>query len=321
MIIFSRRLGYALALLCSFIATASAATWSSTTDDQRGIVTLQLDGAPFATYHYRDPQTPRPYFANIQTPTGERITRNFPPQPSDLQDHPLMHPGLWLAFGDLSGADNWRLTRPVEHVRFVQPPTVQNNELRMVVENHYRTADGNETACHEMCAYRFGALPHGVLVLWDSRFTNPDAAFSFGDQEEMGLGVRVATSVTVATGQGGRILNANGQRNEGEAWSQAADWCDYSGPAGKLAVGATVMPHPNNFRRAWCHCRDKGLLVMNPFGRQHFTDEPASTIVVEPGEEFRLRYGVLFHWGESLDEFDPAAAYKAYVELSDESPK
>ena len=26
----------------------------------------------------------------------------------DLDDHPTMHPGLWLAFGDINGADFWR---------------------------------------------------------------------------------------------------------------------------------------------------------------------------------------------------------------------
>jgi hypothetical protein len=310
----------AIALVCGVCSAASGATWTATNDDARGVTTILLDGAPFTVYHYRDATTTRPYFASVFAPTGVKITRNFPPKPGDLPDHEVLHPGMWLAFGDISGADSWRLTAPVDHVKFVQPPTAKDGELHMSVENCYRAVDGKKRVCKEVCKYRFVSLPYGVLVMWDSRFSNPDAEFVFGDQEEQGLGVRMAASVGVYSNKGGRILNSNGQRNEKEAWSKSADWCDYSGPVGEplgtLFVGATIIPHPENFRRAWCHCRDNGFMAMNPFGNNAFTGGEKSAIKVEPGEEFRLRYGVLFHWGDSMEAYDPAEGAKQYVQLS-----
>lgn len=99
-------------VLHSAIAAAaheSSATWSSTHQADRGAIQIYLYDKPFITYSFRDSQIPRPYCANAYTPSGAKITRNHPPAADDPQDHDKMHPGMWLAFGDLSDADSWRL--------------------------------------------------------------------------------------------------------------------------------------------------------------------------------------------------------------------
>ena len=148
--------------------------------------------------------------------------------------------------------------------------------------------------------------PGGYLIDWASEFTGPED-FAFGDQEEMGLGVRVATPLTVKNG--GQILNSDGSKNEKQVWGKQADWCDYGGEIDGQPVGVTLMPDPKNFRRSWFHARDYGVLVANPFGRNAFTKGEKSKVVVRKGETFRLRFGVLVHSGK----VDVAAAYKDWL--------
>ena len=133
----------------------------------------------------------------------------------------------------------------------------------------------------------------------------------FGDQEEMGLGVRVATPIAVQ--QGGAIVDALGRRNEREVWGNAADWCDYSGTVDGRHAGILTMCDPRNFRPSWHHARDYGALVVNPFGQQAFRKGPASKVVVKPGESFRLRYGVLLHAGPPDAAPDLKAAYADFI--------
>jgi hypothetical protein len=296
------------------MAREPEATWTSFHHKERGTIQINLQGKPFITYSYRDSRISRPYFANAYAPSGAKITRNHPPAADDPQDHDKMHPGMWLAFGDLSGADSWRLAAPIEHVRFVSQPRTTDDTLKFGVENRYKSNDGQREICREVCDYTLAKSPNGVVVYWDSKFRSGGDSFVFGDQEELGLGVRLAKSVAVKSGLGGRILNSNGQKNEKEAWGQQADWCDYSGPVGDEFVGIMIMPHSANFRTAWCHSRDTGFLAMNPFGRNAFTGKEKSAIVVQANHPFRLRYAVLFHWNDRPQDFNPQHAYREYLQ-------
>ncbi|MHC4178872.1 MAG: DUF6807 family protein, partial [Planctomycetota bacterium] len=74
-----------------------------------GKLLIHVGGRPLATYVYADKQIPRPYFAHVRVPGGIQVTRNHPPdKEKDPTDHATYHPGIWMAFGDLSGSDYWR---------------------------------------------------------------------------------------------------------------------------------------------------------------------------------------------------------------------
>jgi len=306
---------------------AGADAWSTHRTAGVDTVEIHLHGKPFATYHYRDQKTPRPFFANLFGSSGVKVSRNHPPGPDDLQDHDTYHPGIWLAFGDLSGADSWRLKAPVEHVRFVEEPREHHGALQFVVANRYLKEDRATEVCRETCRYRLFELPHGVLIDWDSSFQSKDSKIVFGDQEELGLGVRLATPINVKSNKGGRILNSNGEINEkgldGKpgVWGKQADWCDYSGTVGNEFVGMMLMPHPNNHRRSWAHARDYGFVALNPFGINAFTKAPKNETVVPAGTPFRLRYGVLVHWHGQSSDFDPASEYQKCLALQNASPR
>ncbi|MBI2946064.1 MAG: PmoA family protein [Verrucomicrobia bacterium] len=268
-------------------------------------------GQPVATYVWRDTKVLRPYFKNVHAPGGIQITRNHPPvEGKDAMDHADLHPGIWLAFGDLNGQDFWRNKARAEQERFVEQPVAQANEIGFTVANRYLSTDG-KLVCRETCRIRWKAKPEGYLLIWESTFHSDDADFVFGDQEEMGLGVRVATPITVKSG--GSMLNSAGGKNEKGTWGKTADWLDYFGAIDGKSVGVMLMPDPANFRPSWFHSRDYGVVVMNPFGRNAFTRGEKSRVVVKRGEKFRLRFGMLLHASPPDKLLDRAAAYQAFL--------
>ena len=313
--------GSSVALLISL--ALSSVAWAGddapevTFDAQPGKVIIQIAGKPFATYVYEDPDIPRPYFCTVHAPDGVQVTRNHPPiDGEDPTDHATYHPGVWLAFGDISGADFWRNRARVEHDGFVEPPKDDVGTASFRVQNRYLTDAGQEI-CRETCRYTVAVRPEGHFLLVDSEFSSDSGEFVFGDQEEMGFGVRVATPISVK--KAGQILNADGQKNEDDVWGRRSDWCDYSMTKDGGRTGVVLMAHPDNFRPSWFHARDYGLLLANPFGRNAFTKGPKSEIPVRQGETFRLRFGLLVYTASASDPLSYGkAAYRQYVELAGE---
>jgi hypothetical protein len=278
-----------------------------------GEVVLTVSGKPVATYVYSDEQIRRPYFAHVKSPGGIQVTRNHPPiAGKDSKDHATMHPGIWMAFGDLDGEDFWRNKGRVVHEAFVTEPTGGPGKGAFVVRNRYERASG-ELVCREQCRVTLLVRPEGYLLLWDSTFA-ADREFYFGDQEEMGLAFRVTTPITVDNG--GTMRDSQGRKNGDGIWGKTAQWCDYSGTVDGRKIGMTVMCHPENFRSSWMHARDYGFIAANPFGRNAFTKAQPSKVVVTLGKRLRLRYGVLTHDGPPDAPTDLEAAYQDYLTLS-----
>ncbi|MFG0335475.1 MAG: DUF6807 family protein, partial [Maioricimonas sp. JB049] len=274
---------------------------------------ITLGNVPFAEYVYRDEQIPRPYFAHVNAPGGLQVTRNHPPVAgTDRTDHAGMHPGIWLAFGDLDGADFWRNKARIEHVRFIEPPAGSTASGTFVEEKRYLRDDGSE-----ICRERFRCMiiprPHGRLLVWDSTFTGK-RSFAFGDQEEMGLGMRVATPLSEV--EGGRLRDSEGRTRASLIWSHSARWCDYSGAIDGQPAGMTLMSHPDNFRESWLHARNYGFVAANPFGRKAMNKGPLSSITVEPGASLRLRFAVWIHSGDGGEPESIEAAFAEFITLT-----
>lgn len=301
------------------VAALAAGGWSA--EDADGSLRLSWGGKPLARYVYDDPAIPRPYFADLCTPSGVQVTRNHPPVAGqDRMDHPEFHPGVWLAFGDLSGADNWRLKAKVKHHSFSSQPTAEaDGAAEFTAENHYLDADGNligkSKACHTLTV-----TPIGLLVTYDESFSS-DKEFFFGDQEEMGFGVRLATPLRVekagpdpASPGTGEILADGGRHGSAEIWGQPAKWLDYRGRLDGEPAGMALFCHPDNFRPSRMHARDYGFVCANPFATAAFKAGAPSRTVVSAGESLRLRYAVLCHSGEPLTVSQLDRAYERYVD-------
>jgi hypothetical protein len=289
-----------------------------------GRLTVAVDGLPIAVYCYKDARITRPFFTHVRAPNGMQVTRHHPPiEGQDLVDHDTFHPGIWMSFGDISGSDYWRIMAPVRHVKFVERPKGGDGKGTFAVRNKYLDQkDPSKVVCEEVARYTFLTRPEGYLIIWDSTFSS-DKEFAFGDQEEMGLGFRVATPLRVEKKSegdlppgNGTIVDSEGRKNGDEVWGNSADWCDYSGTIAGQHVGITLFCHPKNFRPSWFHARDYGLLEANPFGRQAFGKGDKSSVAIKPGETMRLRYGVLLHAGQPGSKPDLKSAYTDYVELT-----
>lgn len=244
---------------------------------------------PVAHFVFKDEQILRPHFAHVHTPDGTQVTRTHPPVAGkDAVDHATMHPGLWLAFGDVSGNDFWRNKATVRHERFTGAPTVKAGQLTFATESSLVATNGMSLAT---LGSRFAVsrVGEGFLLTWDAAFTPTADGFYFGDQEEMGFGVRVATELTEK--KGGVITSSSGATTAKATWGKPANWCDYSGVLGDRRVGIAVFAGPQNFRASWFHNRDYGLMVANPFGENAFTKGTKSRVPVAKGETFRLRFG------------------------------
>jgi len=279
-----------------------------------GKLLITIGGTAFATYVHEDSKITRPYFAHVRSPAGIQVTRNHPPiEGQDATDHATMHPGVWLAFGDINGNDYWRLRAKVKHEAFAEGPEGGAGRGTFTVRNRYLSAEGDRTVCVERCHYMILVRRAGYLLICDSTFTSESGDFAFGDQEEFGLGMRVATPISVR--QGGHITDSEGRKNEKQVWGKQADWCDYSGTIKGHRVGMTVMPDPNNFRRSWYHARDYGLVVANPFGRNAMTRGEKSKVAVREGEAFHLGYGVFIYAAPAGAKVDIDAAYRDYLKI------
>jgi hypothetical protein len=306
------------------LAAAENASRIEFVQDKKQLAVI-IDGLPIAVYTFDDPKISRPYFAHVRAPGGVQVTRNHPPVAGqDIMDHDTYHPGIWMAFGDISGADDWRLKAPVRHAKFIDAPKGGDNQASFAVRNEYLDGTASKIICREDARYTFAVRPAGYLLLWDSTFFG-DREFTFGDQEEMGLGFRIATPLRVGkTGKedvpagNGEMVDAQGRRDEEGIAGNAAEWCDFSGTMDGQRVGMTIFCHPKNFRASWYHARDYGLLVANAFAQEALAKSGKCNVLVDPGEKLRLRYGILIHAGPPDVRPNFAAAYQDYLKLAED---
>ncbi len=269
---------------------------------------ILLNGHSLTEFVYRDPQILRPYFTRLRTPTGIPVTRNHPPVAgSDATDHDTMHPGVWLAFGDINGADFWRNKGQIVHREFTKKPAISEGALTFETRSDLLSPAG-ETLGQMISALEIRVVRNGWRLLWKASL-HAASELQLGDQEEMGFGVRLATPLIEK--KGGSIVNAAGQKSAKETWGQAAAWCDYSGQVDGVPAGITVVASPDNFRPSWWHNRDYGLMVANPFGRKAMKHGDASVITVTRDKPLTLGFAAIVHQGS--DYASDSAAREAFA--------
>lgn len=295
-------------------AEPASGAWAVARRGDALVITKQ--GAPVGEFLPGDASMKRPGLANLHAPLGAAVTRAHPPREGiDATDHALMHPGIWLAFGDVSGHDFWRNKASLEHDRFEVEPEASPDGVRFAARARFRTENG---ATLGSIVNRVAVVdrPQGRIVAWLATIRAGEAALVLGDQEEMGFGVRLATGLEEKAG--GRIVNADGAATAKGTWGRTSSWCDASGRAAEpyATAGITVVAAPANFQSSWWHNRDYGLLVANPFGRRALTGGAPSRVTVAPAEPLRLGFAAVLHDARAGDPpHDPEAAAAAAIDL------
>ncbi|HUR59529.1 MAG TPA: PVC-type heme-binding CxxCH protein [Opitutaceae bacterium] len=265
-------------------------------------------GRPVAEYVFKDAETLRPHLRNLFAPDGARITRNHPPLAGEPSDHATMHPGAWFAFGSINGEDFWRNKGRVEHERFLAAPEVRDGVLRFMTSNRLVSA-GGQTIASQVLRYAISRQGDAYLFICETTLRSDAHDLVFGEQEEMGFGVRLATPLIEKNG--GKIVNNEGRTTAKATWGRVADYCSYSHTVDGRVIGAAIFASPANPRRSWWHTRDYGLMVANPFGKRVLPEGSDGNLTVKRGDELTLRFGLLLFSAAAIP--DLAATYREFA--------
>ena len=251
----------------------------------------------FAKYSFKDETCKRPFFFNVHAPDGTLLTRRYPPvEGVDATDHAAMHGGIWLAFGDISGEDFWRNRGRVEHKEFLELESEKEGVLSFKTRSRFVTSEDREIG-EAVEHYKVVRMGSSYGMSWDADIRSVqltgEKGLIFGDQEEMGLGVRMATPLIEKNG--GEILNSDGLVKASGTWGKSAKWVDYSKEEGGKRAGVLLIPREENQRSSWFHNRDYGLMVANMFGRKSLTGGESSRMEVREGESLKVGYVVVWY--------------------------
>lgn len=272
-------------------------------------VFVKFEGQVIAEYRFLDPKVSHPYWSVLRTLSGVQVTRNHPPRDNfDALDHPGMHTGAWLAFGDVDGNDYWRLKASVKPTDLHILPIEETGAVSFQVKNQWCRNQDTSVQLVETTRFRFRRVQGGYLLEWETKLEAEDSDATFGEQEEMGLGIRMATSLAVDKGLGGRMLDSQGRRNGKEIWGNKVEWCDYAGPIENQWCGITVLVDSKNGRECRCHARDYGFMALNPFSTHVFTGGEPTPFVLRKGQTVALRFGLYVHQFEKEADFSVVPA-------------
>jgi len=300
-----------IAVTCSSCTSADPSGHSGFSFTEKADrLSIAFDHNQVADYVFSDPNILRPYFAHVRTIDGIQVTRHHPPISGvDPVDHATMHPGVWLAFGDISGNDFWRNKATIRQDKFTAAPNADKDQLTFATQSTLISTNG-EALGRLDSSFILTRVREGLLLSWQATFAPTADTFTFGDQEEMGFGIRIATPISERNG--GTVRNSDGLTGAKPAWGKTASWCDYSGILSNRWVGITVMSDPRNFRPSWFHSRDYGLIVANPFGQKAFAKGEPSNVLVKKGDSFSLRFAAFIHSSRSNQPPDIDSAYRIF---------
>jgi len=299
------------------LSGASVAALSVALVDVNGEVEFRIAGELFTSYHYGGGIV-RPFLYPVIGPGGKGMTRNYPMiqnVPGETNDH-KHHRSVWVAFGDINGADDWSEEEGcarIIHRQFLEkscgPVFGRIRTLNDWVDNQ------GGKLMEEVRTITIYNLPKtGRIIDLDVVFRATEGDVRFGDTKEGGIAsVRVATSMD--GDKGGLITNSFGGVTEAECWGKPAHWCDYSGSVDGRIVGIAIFDNPGNFRypTRW-HVRDYGLFTANPFALSAYAGDPNvdGSHIVKSGKAFPFAYRLYLHNGDA-EAGSVAEQYHGYI--------
>jgi len=297
-------------------------------------VTFKIDGELFTEYVLGG-EGNKPYFWPVIGPDGKAMTRAFPMKdvPGEKQDHPH-HRSFYFGHQFINNMDTW-------HEKATLLEKAKGDEKKLaeslkklgkteVLKVNRAEALGDHAILETTSVYRDS---EGKPMLEDDRtftlrvdpatgdrlidvvltFRGTEETVTLSDAKDAGFSIRVAHSICVEAGQGGRIATSEGKIDQ-DAWGTRAKWCDFNGPIDGKIMGVAILNHPDSFRypTPW-HARTYGLFTANPFGLKSVAKEAADgAVTLKKGESFTLRYRVILHRGDEKAA-DIEKAFSAYA--------
>jgi len=287
------------------------------TQEEGDVLSLKSKGVEVGQYQYGH-KWARPFLYTILGPKRLRVTRGYPAVegiPDEDHDHPH-HKSIWVAHGDVNGADNWSEGKghaTQKHVSFskiVSGPVY----CGFLANNDWLANDGTRLLGESREVLLYETVREERILDFAVTFTATEGDVKFGDTKEGGLlSVRVRGSMNGS--REGLITNACGAVTEAENWGHRASWCDYSGPADGMVAGIAIFDHEDNplYPTYW-HVRDYGLMTANPFALSYYKNDKSldGSWMLQSGVSATFRYRVLIHLGDT-DGGQVAAKYHDFI--------
>jgi hypothetical protein len=312
------------------ISIRSEAARGFSTEKTASGITVKFNGKLFT--RYVTDQANKPYLWPVIGPTGKKMTRAYPMQTVDGEqhDHPH-HRSIYFGHQNTHGVDTWhedqtwteRKLTPEKlkeklaglgstvHRKFAKVESSRDHAL-IVTENDYLGGGKKLLADERRMRFHVGKGKH--YIDFEITFIAKYGDATLGDMKDAGFSVRIPTSMAVSSKQGGTILNSRGHK-DGDAWGKRAEWVDYSGPVAGEELGIAILNHPKSLRHPtpW-HVRTYGLFTANPFGFRSLNKQAKEdgAVLLKRGEKIELRHRVVFHQGDAVAS-DIAAEFKRYA--------
>lgn len=308
------------ALLLSFVPAAEVDTQKPSIRKYGDTWEFYLGDELVTKYHVGE-RVAKPYLWPLNAAGGVGVTRDWPLKrgtSGESTDH-VHQKSVWFTYGDVvpEGVELSARPKGVKGVDFwtegpiqgkiictsVDEPIVKSDRVVLSTRNTWKTPQGRGVL-DENREIEFMPLGDARLFIFKMRLRPSGTAVTFADTKEGAMGLRVHDQLQVKRDRpNSRITNSAGAEGEKACWGMKADWCDISGEIDGKAFGVAMFDDPTNRSRACWHVRSYGLLAANPFGRAEsgFPGQkgtPESVIRLQPGEELRLRYGILIHTGD-----------------------
>lgn len=270
-----------------------------TPDDKK--IVIEIDGKPFSTYFFNDGDgVPfrRPFFSPVKAADGTEMTADQ--TALKATDHPH-HRSVWIAHGDVNGADHWDLKKPDNAPKQNHMAFAKMNANGFVEQLEWEDKE-HKPMMKETRSFRFFGYPDGSRAMDVKSDYAPLVDVTFGSTKEAGL---IAVRVVKELSKDANLSQSTGAKGMKACWGKQAKWGDISGEIGGKPYGVAIFDHPANPRypTQW-HIRDYGLMSPNPFGLHDYDKTVAAhagDLSVEKGKTVSFHFLVVFHPSSAAD--------------------
>jgi hypothetical protein len=297
-------------------------------------IDLFFNGKLLTSYYYVD-SIKKPVLFPVNTVSGITVTRGFPiaPRAGERMDHPHQV-GLWMSYESVNGIDFWN------HSTFT-PYQNRSSYGTILHDGIVKTQAGENTAVLEVTArwlnstgqillrestqYEFVVKDNNFIINRTTTLNTLEEDVFFKDVKDGLLAIRVARELEHPSIEPGYFVDSLGNSHtesiisndslSGEylssegltgnaVWGTKARWVTLRGKKDSKNISITLVDHPKNIGYpAYWHTRDYGLFAINPLGQEIFSKgQTKLNLLIHKGESLTLRYRVIIHEGDPLDE-------------------
>ena len=275
-----------------------------TPDDKK--IAIEIDGKPFSNYFFNDGDgVPfrRPFFSPAAAADGTVVTADQ--TALKLKEHPH-HRSIWVAHGDVNGADHWGLNSKTKDGKENKPKQNHIAFSKMIEDGFVEQLEwediDHKPMMKETRTVQILVYPDGSRAIDLKSEYTALVDVTFGSTKEAGL---IAVRLVKELSKDENLSLSSGAKGMKACWGKVGKWGDISGQIDGKPYGVAIFDHPNNpkYPANW-HIRDYGLMSPNSFGLHDFdksVDAHAGELKIEKDKSVVFHYRVVIHATTAAD--------------------